>query len=87
MPGTVGRIIASLGSRRPERAQIAVDGADRHYRDLRIENTLIDENGDDVKLEKGANVDVTVSTRAHILTVLTKATSKLAKRARKTAKP
>jgi hypothetical protein len=87
MHGTVGKIIASLGARRPEKAQIAVHGADRNYRDLRIENTLIDENGDDVKLEKGADVDVTVSSRAHILTVLKKAASKLAKRVKKTVKP
>jgi hypothetical protein len=62
MPGTVGKIIPSLGFRRPEKAQIAVDGADRLYRDLRIDNTLLDENGDDVKLKKGARVEVTVST-------------------------
>ena len=44
-----------------ERAQIAVDGADHGYRDLRIENTLTDEHGDDVKLKKGAHVEITVT--------------------------
>jgi hypothetical protein len=29
--------------------------------DLRIENTLTDEHGDDVKLKKGTHVDVTVT--------------------------
>jgi hypothetical protein len=62
MPGIVGKIIPSLHSRRPEKAQIAVDGADHKYRDLRIENSLTDEHGDDVKLKKGAHVEVTVST-------------------------
>jgi hypothetical protein len=32
------------------------DGLDHRYRELRIENTLTDEHGDDVKLKKGAHV-------------------------------
>jgi hypothetical protein len=62
MPGIVDKIILS-GPSQLERAQIAVDGADRGYRDLRIENALTDEHGDDVKLEKGAHVEVTVTAR------------------------
>jgi hypothetical protein len=61
LPGTVDKLIPSPGPTQPEKAQIAVDGADRLYRDLRIENTLTDEHGDDVKLKKGAHVDVTVT--------------------------
>jgi len=38
-------------------------GHDHRNQDLRIENTLTDENGDDVKLKKGAHVDVTVTAR------------------------
>ena len=38
-----------------------MDGADAQYRDLRIENSLTDEHGDDVKLKKGAHVQVTVT--------------------------
>jgi len=60
LPGTVGKIIPSVGSSKPEKAQIAVDCPDRGYRDLRIENALTDEHGDDVKLKKGAHVEVTV---------------------------
>jgi hypothetical protein len=59
-PGTVDKIIPPRSRRQPEKAQIAVDGADRGYRELRIENTLTDEHGDDVKLKKGAHVEVTV---------------------------
>jgi hypothetical protein len=33
-------------------------------RDLRIENTLIDENGAEVRLKKGAHVEVTVTAKA-----------------------
>jgi hypothetical protein len=64
MPGTVDKIIPSSGPSQPEKAQIAVDGADHRYRALRIENTLTDEHGDDVKLRKGAHVDVTVTVTA-----------------------
>jgi hypothetical protein len=64
MPGTVDKIIPSPHSNQPERAEIAIDGADHRYRDLRIENTLTDENGDDVRLKKGAHVEVTVTTKA-----------------------
>ncbi len=63
MPGTVDKIIPSPGPSQPEKAQIAVDGADRRYRGLRIENTLTDENGGDVKLKKGGLVEVTVTAK------------------------
>jgi hypothetical protein len=61
LPGTVDKIILSRHPSKPEKAQIAVEGADRLYRNLRIENTLTDEHGDDAKLEKGSRVDVTVT--------------------------
>jgi len=57
LPGTVGKIIPSVSPSKPEKAQIAVDGPDRGYREFRIE---ADEHGDDVKLKKGAHVEVTV---------------------------
>ena len=61
VPGTVDKIIPSSRPSQPEKAQIAVDGAHKPHRDLRIENALIDEHGDDVKLKKGARVEVTVA--------------------------
>jgi hypothetical protein len=64
VPGTVEKIIPSPGANQPEKAQIAVDGAARPFRDLRIDNTLIDEHGDDVRLLKGAHVEVTVTAKA-----------------------
>jgi hypothetical protein len=63
MPGTVDKIIASPRPNQPDKAQIAVDRADRPHRDFRIENTLTDEHGDDVKLQKGAHVEVTVTAK------------------------
>jgi hypothetical protein len=61
MAGTVYKIIPSPRPNQPEQAQIAIDGAEHRYRDLRIDNTFTDEHGDDVKLKKGAHVDVTVT--------------------------
>src|SRR6202163_1720809 len=61
MPGIVDKIIPSQRPSQLEKAQIAVEAADHRYRDLRIENTLTDENGDDVRLKKGAHVEVTVT--------------------------
>jgi hypothetical protein len=67
MPGIVEEIFPSLGPSQPEKAQIAVHEADHEYRDLRIENTLTDEHGDDVKLKKGAHVEVTVTAKTALL--------------------
>jgi hypothetical protein len=63
-PGTVDKIIRSPRPRQPEQAQIAVDGAGRRHRNLRLENALIDEHSDDVKLTMGAHVDVSVTSEA-----------------------
>jgi hypothetical protein len=60
MPATVEKIIKSPSPSVPEKAQIAVEGADHLYRELRIENTLIDENGEKVRLKQGAEVEVTI---------------------------
>ena len=60
LPGKVEKIIQSADPAVPQKAQIAVEGADTLYREIRIENTLIDEDGNKVKLKKGAEVDVTI---------------------------
>jgi hypothetical protein len=64
--GTVEKLIPSPRSNRPEKAQIAIEG-DHGYRDLRIENSLTDEHGDEVKLKKGAYVEVTVAARPDVV--------------------
>lgn len=61
MPGTVEKIIHSLDPNQPEKAEVAIDGADELYREIRIDNTLTDENGHEVRLKKGAQVEVTVA--------------------------
>jgi hypothetical protein len=58
--GTVEKIIKPIVPSEPERAQIAVDGADHLYKELRIENRLTDASGNEVHLKPGARVEVTV---------------------------
>jgi hypothetical protein len=65
LPATVEKIIKSPSPSIPERAQLAVEGADHLYRELRIENTLTDENGDKVCLKQGAEVEVTIEAEAN----------------------
>ncbi|HXT77169.1 MAG TPA: hypothetical protein VN780_12825 [Candidatus Eisenbacteria bacterium] len=60
LPGTVQKIIHSPDPGIPEKAEIAVEGADDLYKEIRIENTLTDEKGNEVKLKPGAEVEVTV---------------------------
>ena len=60
LPATVEKIIKSPAPNEPEKAQIAVEGADHLYREIRIENTLVDENGEKVSLKPGAEVEVTI---------------------------
>jgi hypothetical protein len=60
LPATVEKIITPLTPDDPEKAQIAIEGADDLYREIRIENTLVDENGDKVRLKAGADIEVKV---------------------------
>ncbi|MGB8985383.1 MAG: hypothetical protein WCC37_02010 [Candidatus Sulfotelmatobacter sp.] len=60
LPATVEKIIKPVFPTEPERAQIAIHGADHLYREVRIENTLTDENGEKVRLKPGAEVEVTI---------------------------
>jgi hypothetical protein len=60
LPGVVQKIIPSLHPSIPEKIQIGVEAADDLYREIRVENTLINENGDEVSLKKGAEVAVTI---------------------------
>jgi hypothetical protein len=60
LPGTVEKIIKPVVPGEPEKAQIAVEGGDDLYREIRIDNTLQNEKGEDVSLKPGAQVEVTV---------------------------
>jgi len=58
--GRVEKIIKPGVSSEPERAQIVVEGADHLYKELRIENALVDAGGNQVKLKPGARVQLIV---------------------------
>jgi hypothetical protein len=61
LPGTVEKIIKPWDPSEPEKAHVTIEkGATPLYRDIRIENTLTDENGKEVKLKEGAKVEVVI---------------------------
>jgi len=60
VPGQVEKIIPSPDPREPEKAQINIEAAEPLYREVRVENTLKDKEGNVVKLKKGAKVAVTI---------------------------
>ena len=68
LPGTVEKIIKSAIPNEPAKAQIAVEGADHLYREIHIDNTLTRENGEEVSLKPGAQVEVTVEAEAKATT-------------------
>ena len=59
-PGTVEKLVKPIDPREPEKAQINVHGAEPLYQEIRIENTLTDQGGNEVKLKEGAEVEVHV---------------------------
>ena len=61
LPGTVEKVIKPHpNSKEPEKAQIAVEGADHLYRELRVPNKLTDEEGNPVTLKEGEEVEVKI---------------------------
>jgi hypothetical protein len=65
LPGIVEKIITPIIPTEPEKAQIAVEGADHLYREIRVENRLKNEEGKEVALKPGAEVDVTIEAEPH----------------------
>ena len=68
LPGKVEKIIESASPSEPEKAEISIEGADPLYQEIRIENALTDEHGGEVRLKKGAEVDVTVEAEKNATT-------------------
>jgi hypothetical protein len=60
LPATVEKLIEPVIPTLPEKAQIAIEGADDLYREIRIENVVTDENGEQARLKPGAQVDVII---------------------------
>ena len=70
LPGKVERVIQPHPhSGEPEKAQIAVEGADHLYREIRVPNRLVDGDGKKVKLKPGAEVEVTIEADPVVTTV------------------
>jgi hypothetical protein len=67
LPGTVEKVIQPHPySNEPEKAQIAVEGADHLYRELRVPNQLTDEDGHPVRLKEGTEVEVKIESEAGV---------------------
>jgi hypothetical protein len=60
LQGTVQKIIKPPTPSQPEKAQIDIHGADDLYREIRVENVVTDEKGEEASLKQGAEVDVVV---------------------------
>jgi hypothetical protein len=58
--GTVAKVIKSPHPSQPEKAEIEIQEADDLYREIRVDNELIDDAGEKVSLKPGAEVDVIV---------------------------
>ncbi len=61
MPVTVDKIMRPR--MKPVKMQIFIAGAEKQYRTIRIENTLADERGNNLRLNETARVDVTATTK------------------------
>jgi ABC-type phosphate transport system substrate-binding protein len=64
LPATVEKIVQPVNPKNPEMAEIHIEGADPLYREIRVENTLTNDAGEEVKLKKGSRVDVTIEAEA-----------------------
>ena len=60
LPGTVEKIIKPIDPSEPEKAQITIEGGEDLYREIRVSNTLKNEEGEEVTIKEGASVDVTI---------------------------
>jgi len=60
LPGTVEKVIEPIHPSEPEKVQIGIQGAEDLYREIRVENTVSDEKGEEGRLKPGAHVDVIV---------------------------
>ena len=60
LPGKVQKIIKPIDPKLSETAEIAIEGAEELYREIRVENKLKDASGTDVALKEGAPVEVTL---------------------------
>ena len=60
LAGTVDKVIPPMIPNEPEKVQISVEAAEALYREIRVDNTLHDKEGNVVELKVGADVEVTI---------------------------
>ena len=60
LQGTVQKVIKPAIPSQPEKAQIDIHDADDLYRELRIEDEVVGDDGQKARLKPGAQVDVIV---------------------------
>ena len=52
-PGTVEKLVKPVDPREPEKAQINIHGAEPLYQEIRIDNTLTDQDGNRGEVKRG----------------------------------
>ena len=62
LSGVVQKIVKSVGSE-AEKAEIAIQGAEDLYKEIRIDNALVNASGETVPMKPGTEVDVTIVAR------------------------
>lgn len=62
--GTVKKVIKPVIPSEKEKAQIDVHEGDHLYREIRIDNIVLDDNGQKAKLKEGEAVDLIVETQS-----------------------
>lgn len=60
LKGTVEKIIKPAHPTLPEKAQIEIPDGDHLYREIRIDNEVVDDQGEKAKLKEGAEVDIII---------------------------
>ena len=60
MRGSVQKVIKSVVPGEPEKAQIGIEEGDDLYSEIRVENVVTNEQGEQAHLKPGAKVDVVV---------------------------
>jgi hypothetical protein len=58
LSGTVRKVLQFPSN--PAKVQIAIESPDRVHKELRIENTLTDRSGQEIRLKTGAKAEVTI---------------------------
>lgn len=56
--GTVEKVLKSSYPKQPEKAEIGIHEADDLYKEIRIDNIVHDDRGEEFQLKPGAKIDI-----------------------------